>query len=824
MKEQSPANQFSQEAILSQLNDSQRQAVVYTDGPQLVIAGAGSGKTRVLTYKIAYLLTQGLQPWDILALTFTNKAAREMKERIAQIVGPERAKYLFMGTFHSVFARILRSEAPALGYQSNFTIYDDADSRSLIKSIIKDLGLDEKIYSPAAIHSQISMAKNHLVLSSEYGLMPDFKERDKRNRTPEVYRIYQAYQQRCMQSNAMDFDDLLMNTFLLFRDHDDIRKKYAQKFKYILVDEYQDTNKVQVSIVQQLAQDNARVCVVGDDYQSIYSFRGANIDNILSFQKRFPKTQLCKLERNYRSTQNIVNAANSLMKHNRRQINKTVYSEEKQGEMLTYYPCYSDKEESILVVNQIAKLHRKTQCAYDSFAILYRTNAQSRSFEGELRKNNIPYRVYGGLSFYQRKEIKDCLAYLRLIVNPEDSEALRRIINYPTRGIGNTTQQKLWDAAAKNDVNLWDVVDNPSLYGVDLAKSAANKLAEFQKMITAFQQMAEAKDALEVCQTIIKVSGIERDLQQKSDAETLAKQENVDEFLASVQAFVEEQHEENDKEFVSISDFMQEVSLLTDQDVQQDDEPKVMLMTVHASKGLEFPYVFVVGVEENIFPSSQSVDSVNQLEEERRLLYVAITRAQVQCILTSAKNRFRYGQPQFDSPSRFIDEIDCRYLEIIDEARGFQTAESYRRPWQQSDYEPNRPYSAVRGWGKDDNLRSRWQNSRPVASQFRADPKPKITRMKAPERAVDALSDSFKQQLIQEGGDIQKLQKAQTSGGCALGVYEGATVEHARFGVGTVMRIEGQGEQAKATVAFQHVGTKQLLLKFAKLTILDKRQ
>lgn len=824
MNELSPTNQFSQDVILSQLNDSQRQAVVYTDGPQLVIAGAGSGKTRVLTYKIAYLLTQGLQPWDILALTFTNKAAREMKERIAQIVGSERAKYLFMGTFHSVFARILRSEASVLGYQSNFTIYDDADSRSLIKAIIKELGLDEKIYSPATICSQISTAKNHLVLSSEYASMPDFKERDKRNRTPEVYRIYQAYQQRCLQSNAMDFDDLLMNTFLLFRDHDDIRQKYAQKFKYILVDEYQDTNKVQVSIVQQLAQGNQHVCVVGDDYQSIYSFRGANIDNILSFQKRFPKTRLCKLERNYRSTQNIVNAANSLMKHNRRQINKTVYSEESQGELLTYYPCYSDKEESILVVNKIAKIHQKTQCAYDSFVILYRTNAQSRSFEGELRKNNIPYRIYGGLSFYQRKEIKDSLAYLRLAVNPEDSEALRRIINYPTRGIGNTTQQKLWDAAASNGVNLWTIVNNPSMYGVTLAKSTLNKLLEFQNMIVAFQQMAEAKDAFDVCQTIIKASGIERDLQQHSDADSLAKQENIEEFLASVHAFVEEQREENNKEFVRISDFMQEVSLLTDQDIQRDDEPKVTLMTVHASKGLEFPYVFVAGLEENIFPSSQSVESVNQLEEERRLLYVAITRAQSQCFLTSAKNRFRYGQTQFDPPSRFIDEIDHRYLEIIDEAKGFQTAESYRRPWQQTDYEPNRPYRAMKGWGNEDNQRGRWQNSRPVASQFRADPKPKITRMKAPERAVEALPDSFKQELIREGGNIQKLQQAQASGGRALGISEGAIVEHSRFGVGTVMRIEGQGEQAKATVAFRHVGTKQLLLKFAKLTVLNGKQ
>lgn len=822
MNDLSAENQSAQDNILSQLNDSQRQAVQFTDGPQLVIAGAGSGKTRVLTYKIAYLLTQGLQPWDILALTFTNKAAREMKERVAQIVGIERARYLFMGTFHSVFARILRSEAVTLGYQSNFTIYDDADSRSLIKAIIKDLGLDEKVYSPATIASQISMAKNHLVLSDSYATIPEYVERDRCNRTPEAYRIYQAYQVRCKQSNAMDFDDLLVNTFLLFRDHEDICQKYAQRFRYILVDEYQDTNRVQVAIVQQLAQAHQRVCVVGDDYQSIYSFRGANIDNILSFQKRFPKAQLYKLERNYRSTQNIVNAANSLMKHNRRQINKTVYSEENQGEKLTYYPCYSDKEESILVVNQIAKLHRQTHCDYDSFVILYRTNAQSRSFEGEFRKNNIPYRVYGGLSFYQRKEIKDCLAYLRLTVNPEDSEALRRVINYPTRGIGNTTQQKLWEAASNHGVNLWAVVTNPAQYGINIAKSTANKLDAFCHLITSFQQMAEAKDAFEVCRTIIAASGIERDLHESTDAEAVSKQENLDEFLASVQAFVEEQREENDKEFVHIADFMQEVSLLTDQDMQQDDEPKVTLMTVHASKGLEFPFVFIVGLEENIFPSSRSVESVRQLEEERRLLYVAITRAQRQCILTSAKNRFRYGQTQFDPPSRFIQEIDRQYIEVVDESKGFQAAESYRKPWQQSDYEPNRPYQAVRGWGDEDDRRGRWQNSRPVASQFRADPKPKITQGKAPEPAVNALSDAFKQRLVREGGNWQKLQKAQTSGGRAVGITEGMTVEHVRFGVGMVLRVEGQGEQAKATVAFRNVGTKQLLLKFAKLTVLKQ--
>lgn len=819
-----------QNEILSQLNESQREAVTYCDGPSLVIAGAGSGKTRVLTYKIAYLLTTGLQPWNILALTFTNKAAREMKERVGKIVGREEAQRLFMGTFHSIFSRILRIEGAALGYQPNFTIYDDSDSRSLLKMIIKELGLDDKVYKPATVAGRISMAKNHLILPAQYANDSAAFQRDREERMPSLFKVYAAYQQRLFQANAMDFDDLLVNTFLLLRDHAEVRRKYADRFQYILVDEYQDTNSVQVSIVGLLSEAHHRVCVVGDDYQSIYSFRGANIDNILDFKEKFPDTRLFKLERNYRSTQNIVNAANSLMKHNRRQIAKDVYSEEDEGERILYRPCYSDKEEAIVVAGEIERIKRKDACDYDGFAILYRTNAQSRSFEEELRKRNVPYIIYGGLSFYQRKEIKDVLAYFRLVVNPDDGEALRRIINYPARGIGNTTLQKVMDCAANDGVSLWEVVSQPTQHSLNLGKATLNKLVAFRELINGFTLAASQKDAFEAGRQIVKESGIYADLYANSDAEAKARQENLEEFLSAMQSFVEESVESDGEGHAMLADYLQEVALITDQDRKDDDSPKVKLMTVHASKGLEFPTVFVVGLEENIFPSPMSSDTRRGLEEERRLLYVAITRAERHCIITNAKNRFRFGTMQFDNPSRFIDDIDPHFLQKSGEAPS--PFGSNRTPWDK-DYKPNSAYTGSSSWGSGHGrLGSRWQNSNPVASQFRAEPKPKVTRPHQPEQAVDPLSPRFRQQILQEGGNWKRLNDALTNGGrslpghlnrsasAAMGdLCVGAKVEHPRFGRGTVVDLTGEGENAKAMVDFVHAGRKLLLLKFAKLRV-----
>lgn len=818
--------------ILSKLNEAQQEAVTYCDGPSLVIAGAGSGKTRVLTHKIAFLLTTGLKPWNILALTFTNKAAREMKERVGKIVGSEQARMLCMGTFHSIFSRILRSEAETLGYKPNYTIYDDSDSRSLIKAIIKELGLDDKAYKPATIANRISMAKNHLILPAQYANDRAACQRDREERMPSLFKIYTAYQTRLYQANAMDFDDLLVNTFLLFRDHQEIRQKYADRFQYILVDEYQDTNSVQVSIVAQLSEKHQRVCVVGDDYQSIYSFRGANIENILEFQKQFPNTRLFKLERNYRSTQSIVNAANSLMKHNQRQIDKMVYSKEDEGERILYHPCYSDKEEALVVAKELESIKRKDHCDYDAFAILYRTNAQSRSFEDEFRKRAIPYIIYGGLSFYQRKEIKDILAYFRLTINPDDSEALRRVINYPARGIGNTTMQKIVDCAAAEGVSLWEVVSHPIEHRTGLGKAAITKLIAFCELINKFAFEATRKNAFEVGKQIVKESGIYADLYGSSDAEAVSRQENLEEFLSAMQAFVDEGLESDNGSHVMLANYMEEVALITDMDRKDDDTPKVKLMTIHASKGLEFPTVFVVGLEENIFPSPMSADTLRGLEEERRLFYVAITRAERHCIITNAQNRFRFGSMQFDSPSRFIADINPKFL---CNANNSSTPSTNNRSLWQKDYEPNRAYTGSRVWGDEyQKLGGRWQNSNPVASQFRAEPKPKVTQPRRPERAVDPLSQRARQQLMQEGGDWKRLNSALTNGGRTLFDTQipsstatagelciGAKVEHHRFGRGTIIALSGSGENAKATVEFVNAGRKQLLLKFARLKVVS---
>lgn len=777
------------EELLEQLNQGQREAVTYCDGPQLVIAGAGSGKTRVLTYKIAYLLANhAYQPWNILALTFTNKAAREMKERIGRLVGQEQARYLQMGTFHSVFARILRAEADRIGFNSNFTIYDQSDSRSLVKSIIKEMQLDDKTYKPASVADRISMAKNHLLLPQQY-MVSSWAADDAQKKRPQVGNIYNRYVERCRQANAMDFDDLLVQTFLLFKNHEDIRQKYVERFRYVLVDEYQDTNYAQQEIVLQLTCEHGRVCVVGDDAQSIYSFRGANIDNILNFQKQYEGSRLFKLEQNYRSTQLIVKAANSLIRKNERQIHKDVFSENEEGERLTLKPAYSDREEAIIVCNDIKRIRRQDQAQYSDFAILYRTNAQSRSFEEQMRKDGIPYRIYGGLSFYQRKEIKDVIAYFRVVSNPNDEEALRRIINYPTRGIGDTTVAKIVETANLHHVSLWSVIQQPIVFDLQLSKGTLNKIDAFKQLVEGWTMRINQEDAYVLGHSIIMESGISKDIYGSNNPEDLSRQENLEEFLSGMQDFVESRKEEDRGDEIALSDFLQEVALLTDLDSDGDEEqPKVTLMTVHAAKGLEFPTVFVVGLEENIFPSPMCTGSMRELEEERRLLYVAITRAEKHCILTCAQNRFRYGKMEYDTPSRFIKDIDPRLLKVeggtgipgLPKSSGMSSSSSMSSP---TSYTSRTNYSRP------------VQNPRPVATQFIADVKPRLVPVR---KEAPAPQSSI--------GDI--------------GLKEGNIIEHQRFGIGTVVKVEGSGENTKATVNFKNAGTKQLLLKFAKYTII----
>ena len=815
--------------LLNDLNEAQRAAVEYIDGPSLVIAGAGSGKTRVLTYKIAYLLSQGMKPWSIMALTFTNKAAREMKERIGKLVGNDLAQHLYMGTFHSIFSRILRAEAEHIGFNNNFTIYDESDSRSLIKAIVKEMGLDDKKYKPAAVHAKISMAKNNLMSAAAYESDAAIFEQNKRAQMPEVGKIFVAYVQRCKQANAMDFDDLLTLTYQLFREHEDIRHKYAARFDYVLVDEYQDTNHVQMSIVMQLCQEKLRVCAVGDDSQSIYSFRGANIDNILNYQRQFQGTRLFKLEQNYRSTQTIVEAANSLIKHNRNQIPKDVFSENAKGEKIQYKPAYSDKEEAAIVAKDVKRIKRKDGCQYSDFAILYRTNAQSRSFEEEFRKQGIPYRIYGGLSFYQRKEIKDIIAYFRLVANPDDEEAIKRIINYPARGIGATTVMKIADCAHQNQVSFWEVIGAPERYGLAVNKGTMNKLETFRLLISSFIERAQTTDVYELGDAIIKESGISQDIMSGKDADDLARQENLEEFLSGMSAFVEERREEGRFDELFLQDYLQDVALLTDADSDGDkDEPRVSLMTVHAAKGLEFPTVFVVGLEENIFPSPLSAASLRELEEERRLLYVAITRAEKHCILTNAKNRWRYGKMEFDNPSRFIDEIDSKLIDSQDEAGGSLFGSMSDQPEWARSQRPRRPWEDA----EQPRYSSRYQNSKPVASQFVADPKPSLSEgnfksvraLNAAKRFMETHSSHPASRGIGSSAasvSSSSAAAASSAGSSSCGLQEGMKIEHQRFGRGTVLKIEGTGENTKATVEFVHSGTKQLLLKYAKFMVVD---
>ena len=778
--------------LLNDLNDAQRAAVEYIDGPSLVIAGAGSGKTRVLTYKIAYLLAKGKDLYSLLVLTFTNKAAKEMVERIRKMFGETfyiRQKY--MGTFHSVFARILHVESDKIGFPSDFTIYDEADSRSLLKSIIKEMDMNEKVYKPAAVHARISMAKNHLISVDSYESDSDIINQDKRAKMPEIAKIYREYVQRCRLANAMDFDDLLVYTYRLFIERKDVLEKYGNLFKYIMVDEYQDTNYVQKKILYLLynAMQEKAICAVGDDSQSIYSFRGADIDNILSFTKDFPsqdgkEAKLFKLEQNYRSTQTIVEAANSLIHHNRNQIQKEVFSKNDKGEKILYKPAYSDKEEALIVAKNIQRIKRQDDCGYDQFAILYRTNAQSRSFEEEFRKQGIPYRIYGGLSFYQRKEIKDIIAYFRLVANPDDEEAFKRIINYPARGIGATTVMKIADCAHQNQVSFWEVIGNVEHYGLNVNKGTQTKLEKFRLLISSFIDRSHTLDVYELGDAIIRESRISEDIMSGKNADDLARQENLEEFLSGMQTFVAGRQEEGRMDEAYLTDYLQDVALLTDADSEgEKDEPRVSLMTIHAAKGLEFATVFVVGLEENIFPSPLAAISVRELEEERRLLYVAITRAEKHCILTNAKNRFRYGKMEFDNPSRFIDEIDASLIEGGEEApeSSFGGGRS-----SYGGYGSEGGYGGRMPWDRDrSGYRRDYQNSKPVASQFMADPKP-------------AFASS-----------------------AAGSLCEGCRIEHQRFGIGTVLKIEGTGENTKATVEFQNAGTKQLLLKFAKFTILS---
>ena len=765
------------ENLLDNLNPSQRAAVEFCDGPSLVIAGAGSGKTRVLTYKIAYLLKQGLPPYYILALTFTNKAAREMKERIAEVAGEKAARQLWMGTFHSIFSRILRNEAELLGYTSNFTIFDSSDSKNLVKLIIKDLKLDDKVYRPGPVHGQISKAKNNLITPTVYANNEELLEYDRMSKRPMIFEIYKRYQRRLKSSNSMDFDDLLMNTNILFRDNPKVLEDYQNRFQYILVDEYQDTNVSQHRIVSQLAHIHQRVCVVGDDAQSIYSFRGANIDNILNFKSNYPNTKTFKLEQNYRSTQNIVSAANSLIKKNSEQIFKNVFSERHEGEKIEVISAFSDYEEGVIVANKIARMRLELHSTYKDFAILYRTNAQSRVFEESLRKANIPYRIYGGLSFYQRKEIKDVVSYFRLIVNPSDEVAFQRVINYPTRGIGNVTVNKITEAAQRHEVGLWEIISNLDKYPLEINAGTAKRIAGFQSLIANFIEQDKEMSAFELAQEVIKKTGIAKDTFSDLSPEGMSRTQNVHELLNAMSEFVEMRTEQGEED-TQLIDFLSEAALLTDQDTDKDSgDDKITLMTVHASKGLEFEHVFIVGMEEELFPSQMAKDEIRGLEEERRLFYVALTRAKQTCVITFAKSRFKHGQTTPARQSQFLKDIDSDFIKTETTSLGSSKKEG----------------AADGFW---ETMRRRAQSTRPVAK--REEPSYNRQTKKIPINQTSSMNT-----LSEEANALQ----------------EGQVIEHERFGTGTVIAIENSGNDRRAFVEFDTVGKKQLLLKFAKFTI-----
>ena len=788
--------------ISNELNESQLAAVLYNEGPSLVIAGAGSGKTRVLTYKVAHLMEQGLEPWRILALTFTNKAASEMRDRIGKRVGEHRARYLWMGTFHSMFLRILRAEAEYIGFPPNFTIYDQTDSKSLLKSIIKEMQLDDKTYKPNVVQCRISNAKNRLMTAQMYAADALAVADDRQAKVPATRDIYLRYQERCRQAGAMDFDDILLYTYLLFKQHPEVLERYAEQFAYVLVDEYQDTNYAQHCIVWQLTQSRQRVCVVGDDAQSIYSFRGANIDNILGFTRQYSDARVFKLEENYRSTQMIVGAANSLIDKNSEQIHKEVYSRQEVGAPLQLIEAYSDVEEGEMVVRRILTLKRREDLSNDSFAILYRTNAQSRVFEEVLRKNTIPYRIYGGLSFYQRKEVKDVIAYFRMAVNPHDEEAFKRVINYPARGIGDTTVGKIMAAASDHSVSLWTVIGDPAAYNLIVNKGTITKLTNFYNLVSGFMEQVSRADAYELARMVVQGAGIMTDLMQDTTVEGRSRLENVQELMDGMHDFVRSRQEEGD-EAIGLSDFLSDVALLTDQDSDDDDSDKVTLMTVHAAKGLEFDTVFIVGMEEQLFPSMMAYDSIRQMEEERRLLYVAITRAEKRCILSYAKSRFRYGKVEYGMPSRFLKDIDAGYMDP---------------PSNSPNRRRTQPQSTM--WGASDT--PRLMNSCTMRTESRI--LSNQTIQQAPRRnIISAKSETTSPwKRMEREAPSRRLVSANASGGATrvAQLTPGQHIEHERFGVGEVLKVEGTGENTKALIRFENAGDKQLLLKFARFRVL----
>lgn len=769
--------------FLNELNDSQRKAVEYTDGASLVIAGAGSGKTRVLTYKIAYLLKKGMHPSSVLALTFTNKAAREMKARIASMVGENTARYLWMGTFHSIFSRILRSEAEHIGYSKNFSIYDSSDSKSLVKSIIKELKLDDKVYKHGLVQSRISYAKNNLITADAYAGNTDLLKADVASRIPLMKDIYKIYSNRCKQADAMDFDDLLLQTNILFRNHPAILEKYQNRFNYILVDEYQDTNFAQYLIVKKLAEQHERICVVGDDAQSIYSFRGANIDNILQFRNTYKNSQTFKLEQNYRSTKTIVNAANSLIDKNAKQIRKTVFSEKETGNPIKVLSVFTDYEEGFVVAGQISDLRYRNKYNYQDIAILYRTNSQSRVMEEALRKQGIPYKIYGGLSFYQRKEIKDVIAYCRLVTNRNDEEALKRIINFPARGIGETTVNKVIDCAQLHGVSAWDVLTDMLKFNLGVNAGTANKLAQFRAMIEVFAEQADTQNAYELVNSIVKTTGVIADTYTDRSPEAQSRQENVQELLKAIHEFCEGRRA-GGEEFALLSDFLSEVSLITDQDTDsQHDNEKITLMTVHSAKGLEFKAVFIVGMEEELFPSPFCTQSERELEEERRLFYVAITRAEELCFISYAKSRFKNGKTNFSNPSRFIKDIDAQYLDMPTEQKPKQNRFS--------------------DWDEDvETERKRFQQAQFQKPQFNELP----MDFAAPQKRLTKLSSN---------GEPVKTPLTNSA------IPVGAFVKHSMFGIGKVLETSISNGNEKAEIDFGEKGVKSLLLKFAKLEVLE---
>ncbi len=777
--------------ILMELNEAQRAAASHVDGPLMVIAGAGSGKTRVLTYRIAHLIEKGIDPFHILSLTFTNKAAKEMKARIGKLVGDHEARNIWMGTFHSVFARILRIEADKINYPRNFSIYDTADSKNLLKDILKEMALDDKIYKPGVVYNRISSAKNNLISAKDYNANVDLVAEDRQTGKPKMGEIYTSYELRLFKAGAMDFDDLLFKTNVLLRDFPDVLNRYQDKFRYILVDEYQDTNYAQYLIVKQLAARYVNICVVGDDAQSIYAFRGANIQNILNFQKEYgvyDEFMIYKLEQNYRSSKTIVNAANSIIANNKDQIQKDVWTSNDVGTSIKVYKAATDNDEGMIVANQIFQLKQSEGLSPSDFCILYRTNAQSRSFEEALRKLNIPYKIYGGLSFYQRKEIKDLLAYFRLACNPHDEESLKRIINYPKRGIGETTIQKLVVGSVENDVSVWDMI--PRAAEVGLTGSTLTKISEFVTMIKSFQAYLEVKNAYDMGHMIASESGLLKDLYSDRTPEGVARYENIQELLNGMKEFSDKTDVDDFEKVNTLSDFLIDVALLTDADNEKgEDHEKVSMMTIHSAKGLEFPNVNIVGLEENLFPGQLSLNSREDLEEERRLFYVALTRAEKRVTLSYALTRYRWGQLSHCEPSRFIEEIDQQYVDLPGGEKQF---DSKTMDLQQEK-------SAV--FGKDAEIR------RPYKPQ----PKPNV------QMTHNSPPPNFKKMSVVSGALVETTE----DGGYAdtSQLQEGTEVTHEKFGKGKILKLEGSAPDLKATIFFPSAGQKQLLLKFAKLRL-----